>query len=123
MSDNLIPTIEELNRRRRQSLIVSEKAINDHPAEYREIKKLIRTIISKPIDIGDYYSIAVKLTRLLKKLAESGSLSIFNYYYQNIDPSQKGQARYFRSDCIDLDQQLQCIDQLRHEKRRIRVIQ
>lgn len=123
MSDLMIPTIEELTRRRRKSLTVSEKAIIEHPVEYREIKKLIRHIISKTVDIGDYYTTAKKLTRLLNKMTESGNQSIFYYYYTNIDPQQKGQAIYFRADCMDLEQQIECVNQMRCNKRHIRVIQ
>jgi len=122
MSDTMIPTIEELTRKRMEALTVSEKAIIEHPAEYREIKKLIRYIISKTVDIEEYYSTAKKLTRLLGTMTKSGNQSIFYYYYTNIDPRQKGQARYFRANCIDLDQQLQCVDHMRHSKRHLRVI-
>ncbi len=122
MSDIMIPTIEELTRKRMEALTVSEKAIIEHPAEYREIKKIIQYIISKTVDIEEYYSTAKKLTGLLGKMIESGNQSIFFYYYTNIDPRQKGQARYFRANCIDLDQQLQCVDHMRHIKRHIRVI-
>jgi uncharacterized protein YwqG len=122
MSDTMIPTIEELTRKRMEALTVSEKAIVEHPLEYREIKKLIQYIISKTIDIEDYYATAKNLSRLLGKMTESGDQSIFYYYYTNIDPRQKGQARYFRANCLDLAQQLQCIDHMRQSKRHIRVI-
>jgi len=123
MNDIMVPTIEELNKRRLESLSVSEKAIIEHPGEYREIKKIIRYIMAKPFDIGDYYPTAKTLTRLLGKMCESGKQSIFYYYYTNIDPQQKGQARYFRINCMDLEQQLQYINQMRHRKRHIRIIQ
>jgi len=123
MSDIMIPTIEGLIKKRMESLAVSEKAIIEHPAEYREIKRLVRYIISNTVDIEEYYSTAEKLTRLLGKMAESGNQSIFYYYYKNIDPRQKGQARYFRANCMDLDQQLSCVDQLRRNKRHIQIIQ
>ena len=123
MSDIMIPTIDELIKRRMESLNISQKAIIEHPEEYREIKRTIRDIISKTIDIGDYYKTAEKLSRLLSKMTESGNQSIFHYYYINIDPRQKGQARFFRANCVDLEQQLQFIDEQRHSKRHIRVIQ
>lgn len=122
MSDLMIPTIEELTRRRMEALTVSEKAIIEHPVEYREIKKLIRYIISKTVDIGEYYSTAKKLARLLGTMTKSGNQSIFYYYYTNIDPRQKGQAQYFRANCIDLEQQLEFVNQMRHTKRHIRII-
>lgn len=123
MSDILIPTIDELIKRRMESLNISEKAIIEHPEEYREIKKTIRYIISKTIDIGDYYKTARKLGLLLEKMTESGNQSIFYYYYTNIDPLQKGQVQYFRANCMDLEQQLHCIEQQRHRNHNIRVIQ
>ncbi len=122
MSDIIIPTIEELTRRRMASLTLSEKAILEHPKEYREIKQLIRHIISRPIDISDYYKTARTLGRLLEKMTESGDQSLFHYYYTNIDPTRKGEARYFRANCLDLADQLNCIDEMRHRRRNIRVI-
>jgi len=123
MNDIMIPSIEELNQRRLESLTVSEKAVIEHPDEYREIKKIIQYIIAKTVDIGDYYTTAKKLTRLLGKMTESGNQSIFYYFYTNIDPQQKGQARYFRTNCMDLEQQLKYVDQMRYDKRHIKVIQ
>ena len=55
------PTMEELKRKRKESLRISEKAINEHPNEYREIKDLVSKILSKPLDVSDYYRTAVKL--------------------------------------------------------------
>jgi hypothetical protein len=122
MNDVLLPTIEELKKQRLESLMISEKAIGEHPNEYREIKKLLKSIISTTIDIGDYYKTAQKIVRLLEKMLETGHGSIFHYYYKTIDPHQEGQARYFRASCIDLFQQIKCVDELRITRRQIRVI-
>ena len=122
MKDVLLPTIEDLKKQRMESLIISEKAISEHPNEYREIKKLVRSIISTTIDISDYYKTAVKLVRLLEKMLETGNGSVFHYYYKTIDPQQEGQARYFRGSCIDLFQQIKCVDELRITRRQIRVV-
>ena len=123
MSDITIPTMEELTRRRIESLNISEKAILEHPQEYHAIKALVRHIISKTLDISDYYKTARKLGLLLEKMTESGNQSIFYYYYTHIDPLQKGQVQYFRANCMDLEQQLHCIEKQRHINRNIRVIQ
>ena len=123
MKDTLIPTIEELVKRRMESLHASEKAITEHPDEYREIKKLVRHVICNPVDISDYYATARKLSRLLGTLTESGNQSLFYYYHTNLDPRQNGQARYFRALCADLENQIHCIDQLRHDRRRLRIVQ
>ena len=122
MNDVLLPTIEDLKKQRLESLMISEKAIGEHPNEYREIKKLLRSILSTTIDIGDYYKTAVKLVRLLEKMIETGHGSIFHYYYKTIDPQQEGQARYFRGSCLDLFQQIKCVDELRITRRQIRVV-
>jgi hypothetical protein len=122
MSDALFPTIEELEKRRLESLLISEKTINEHPNEYREIKRIVKKIISTTIDIGDYYKTALKLVRLLEKMIETGHGSIFNYYYQTIDPQQEGQARYFRANCLDFYQQVKCMDELRISRRQIKLI-
>ena len=123
MSDITIPTMEELIRRRMESLNISEKAILEHPREYRAIKQLVRLIISQPLDISDYYKTARELGHLLEKMSESGNQSIFHYYCTHIDPRQKGQVQYFRATCVDLEQQLNCIEQQRHRNRNIRIVQ
>jgi hypothetical protein len=123
VSDIQIPTIEELTRKRQQSLIVSEQAARKHPDVYRQLKQLVRDIISKPLDIGDYYAMAKSLADLLKQMAQSGHGSIFHYYYAQIDPHQMGQAEYFRANCVDLEAQLQCVDQMRLSRCRLRVVQ
>jgi hypothetical protein len=122
MNDMLLPTIEDLKKQRLESLMISEKAIAEHPNEYREIKILLRSIISTTVDIGDYYKTVLKLVRLLEKMLETGHGSIFHYYYKTIDPQQEGQARYFRANCLDFYQQIKCVDELRITRRQIRVI-
>lgn len=118
-----LTTIEELRKKRLESMIASEKAIKEHPGEYREIKKVVRQIVTNKLDISEYYKIANQLTRLLQKMVESGPGSLFFYFYQNIDPNQKGDVRYFRATCLDLHEQLKHIDQFRTGTHRIRLIQ
>ena len=122
MSKIIIPTMDELKKRRQESLAEAEKAISEHPEEYREIKKMIRHIVDGTVDIDDYYKMAKKLSRLLDKMTESGTKSVFCYFYTNIDPQRRGQSRYFRTNCIDLEQQLKYIDQLRYDKGRLRIV-
>ena len=117
------PTMEELKRKRQESLRISEKAINEHPDEYREIKDLVGKILSKPLDVSDYYQTARKLSGLLEKMTETGNGSIFYYYLKNIDPRQGGEARYFRADCLDLYEQLKIVNESRIHRRSMRVVQ
>ena len=123
MSDVMLPTMEELKKRRSESLRISAKAISEHPNEYRELKALVSKILSKPVDIGDYYKTAGKLAGLLEKMVETGPESIFCYYYKSIDPRQSGQARYFRANCLDLYEQLKYVNELRIDTRKMRLIQ
>ncbi|MGB9499169.1 MAG: hypothetical protein ACKVE4_05335 [Dissulfuribacterales bacterium] len=123
MKDIMLPTMEELKKRRSESLRISEKAISEHPNEYREIKTLVSEILSKPVDIGDYYKTARKLAGLLEKMIKTETVSIFYYYYKNIDPRKSGQARYFRANCLDLYEQLKYVNELRIDRRKMRLIQ
>ena len=123
MNNGINPSLEELERRRVRSLMVSEKAVMEYPDVYREIKKLVRHVISSPVDIGDYYKTARKLSELLKKMALTDANSLFYYFYKSIDPMQCGRAMYFRADCLDLWEQLKYIDELRIRKHHIRLIQ
>ncbi|RJP94600.1 MAG: hypothetical protein C4518_03155 [Desulfobacteraceae bacterium] len=123
MNDGINPTLEELERRRVRSLMVSEKSVAEHPDVYREIKKIVRDVISSPVDIGDYYKTARKLSELLREMAKTDAISLFYYFAKSIDPLQCGRAMYFRADCLDLWEQLRCIDELRVSLHHIRLIQ
>lgn len=123
MNDGLNPSLEELEQRRIRSLTVSEKAVCEHPDLYREIKKIILHVLQSPLDIGDYYKTARRLAELLEKMAQTDADSLFYYFAKSIDPVKCGRAMYFRADCLDLAEQLQCIDEWRVRKHHIRVVQ
>ena len=123
MNDGINPSLEELEQRRVRSLMVSEKAVVEHPDVYREIKKMVLEVISTPVDIGDYYKTARKLSELLEKMAKADANSLFYYFAKSIDPMKCGRAMYLRADCLDLWEQLKCIDELRTRKHHMRVIQ
>jgi len=123
MNDQIHPSLEELERRRARSLLVSEKAVMEYPDVYREIKKLVLHVIQTPIEIGDYYQTARKLSGLLLKLAQTDANSLFYYFAKSIDPLKCGRAMYFRADCLDLREQLKCIDEFRISSHHIRLIQ
>jgi len=123
MNDKPNPSLEELEQRRARSLMVSERAVAEHPDVYREIKKIVLQVIQSPVEIGDYYKTARKLSELLEKMAKTDVNSLFYYFSKNIDPLKCGRAMYFRADCLDLSEQLKCIDELRIQKHHIRLIQ
>ncbi|MDA8403284.1 MAG: hypothetical protein M0Z56_03680 [Desulfobacteraceae bacterium] len=122
MNDKQSPSLEELEQRRARSLLVSEKAVAEYPDVYREIKKMVLAVIQTPLEIGDYYKTARKLAVLLEKLARTDANSLFYYFAKNIDPLKCGRAMYFRADCLDLREQLKCIDELRASSHHIRLI-
>ncbi len=122
MSKPPAETIEDLKQKRHNALVRSEKAVAEHPEAYREIKILVGDVVSRTIDIGDYFSIANRLTRLLETLTRSGSGTIFTYFFENIDPKQSGDVRYFRGMCLDLLEQLREFDAFRANKRKLSLI-
>ena len=74
------------------------------------------------MDIAAYYATAVRLAHELKTLKAADGETIFDYFYRNIDPRQRGDARYFRGVCLDLAEQLECLDRWRVKSRRLTVI-
>lgn len=123
MNDGINPSLEELEQRRTRSLMVSEKAVCKYPDLYREIKKMVMGVIQSPLDIGDYYKTARGIAERLEKLAQTDAGSLFYYFAKSIDPLKCGRAMYFRADCLDLAEQLKCIDEWRTRKHHIRVVQ
>jgi hypothetical protein len=122
MADLLSSSIEELKKRAAASMTITEKAIIAHPETYREIKQMLDHIVADTIDIGEYQKTAEQLSRLLEIMISSGTSSIFYYFYNNIDPRQGGDVRYFRATCMDLMEQIRCIDDMRRCRRNIRLV-
>jgi len=123
MTDKMNPSLEELEKRRIRSLVASAKAVSEYPGVYREIKKMVLEVIQTPVEIGDYYKTARKISGLLEKMAKIDASSLFYYFSKSIDPLKSGRAMYFRADCVDLWEQLKYIDELRIQKQHIRLIQ
>ena len=122
MDESSIQTVEDLKKKRLEALKLSEQALIAHPQAYREIKKLVKEVAFKTVDIGDYFAIASRLTELLGKMTKTGKATIFAYFLQNIDPKQCGEARYFRGMCLDLHGQIDELDSWRANKRGLTVI-
>ena len=115
-------SLEELEEKRRQSLIQSEKGIHRHPTAYLDLKRLLQDVLAHPIDIGDYYQKANELTRLLDTLSIGGTLNIFYHFKEQINPREKGNARYFRFECTDLYEQIQKLEKWRMEQRSMCIV-
>ncbi len=116
------PGMEDLRRRRQESLEKTEKAIADHPDEYRQIKQLLGEILARPVEITEYYRIARALTGLLEQLNALSPGSLFAYYHENIAPELQGDTRYFKMMCADLREQIDHVDRFRRQRHNLRVL-
>ena len=120
MSDCTCATIDGLREKCRECHIRSAAAISGRPGVYREICRIIRQIDGGPVDIDAYFEIAVRLSGHLKEMGP-GTL-FYNYFYEHIDPCQYGNARFFRSHCRDLLEQIQALERWRKSSRRLRLV-
>jgi hypothetical protein len=117
-----IYTLEELKRQREEALAGSEQAIRRHYNAYLALKKMVVSINAGPLDVGDYYQTAARLGGLLARLAGGADFTLFHYFSECIDPSQKGDVRCFRMECLELAAQIANLDQWRAARHRLRSI-
>ena len=123
MSDTILPTMDDLKNRRRQSLENAGKAIAACPGEYREIKRVLDRVLCGSVDISAYYRIARELVGLLEALNAACTGSVFAYYETHMHPDKKGDARYFKVMCADLRQQIKSVDQYRRRSHNLRLVE
>ena len=112
-------TKKDLERLRQDCYRLSDRAINEHPERYRQIRDLLDYALSNQIDINDYFCPARDLAESLK---EMGKGTVFHYFHENIDPNKSGRARYFRAECMDLLVQLQELNRWRAGIRKLKVV-
>ena len=122
MNDSAKITIQELEGRYRDALLVSEASVRTRPDAYRELKRVLREINSRVLDVSEYYPMADRLAGLLRMMIRQGDRTIFDYFIQNIDPCRGGNVRHFRSSCLDLESQLNRFDQWRAERHHLKRI-
>jgi hypothetical protein len=115
-------TIEALEQKHLESLRGSEKAIRCQPEIYAEIKTMLNSVLLNPVDVSEYFGTARKLAGLLRTLDGIGGVTIFGYFHPNIDPTGKGDVRYFRAMCRDLADQVNRLDKWRAQNRNIRIV-
>ena len=115
-------TIEDLKDRRTDALSRSEKAALLYPEIYRSLKRMLREINASTVDVSQYYRSALGLARLLETLTRAGKGTIFEHYLRSIDPAQAGDVRYFRFECMDLADQLDCFERWSAERHHLRVV-
>jgi hypothetical protein len=115
-------TIDDLQRRWAESLLASQQAIRCNYSVYRELKRLVRQINTKALDVAEYYPTAVHLGTMLRDLSSGCSNSVFQYFAEQIDPRQQGDVRCFRMECRQLSEQLAELDRRRTSGSHLRII-
>lgn len=115
-------SVEELEKRWGNALLVTDKAVAAHPHVYHEIKLLAADIITKPLDIKDYTTTAERLVGLLKTIGCHAPESIFHFYYDRVSPSSICNLKFFRVECQDLLSHLDAFDEWRNQKRHLRIV-
>lgn len=98
----------------------SEEMIRKQPEAYREILSLLDRICKRPVDIDEYWDMAVRLSGLLEQMGE-GTV-FYNYFFEQINPCYYGVARYLRHLCLDLREQIEALNRWRRENRRLRLV-
>ena len=122
MSEPSKLSIQDLEIRYRNALLLSEMSVRCRPQVYRELKQVIAEINSRVLDVSEYYPIALRLAGLLRTLARKEDVTIFDYFLQTLNPSHAGNVQYFRYSCLDLSEQLTRFDQWRLDRHRLRRI-
>ena len=115
-------SIRDLKERYRAALLLSEMSVRTQPDIFRELKRVLSEIDSRVLDISEYYPIALRLAGLLRSLARKEDYTIFDYFIENIDPCQGSNARFFRYNCLDLEDQLNYFDKWRVDRRHLKCI-
>ena len=122
MNDPPKISIRDLQERHRDVLLLSEMSVRTQPDTFRELKRVLREINSRVLDISEYYPIAIRLAGLLRSLIRKKDRTIFDYFIQDIDPCQGSNVRSFRYNCLDLEDQLNYFDKWRAGRRHLKCI-
>lgn len=117
-----ILTFEELKQRQAEGWRASEKAVRQKYGTYQEIKRLVRMINTGPLDVAEYYGVAMRLGALLHDIKAGFCNTIFHYFADQIDPVRKGDARCFRMECLQLADQIRELDQRRALRHRLTIV-
>ncbi len=109
-----------LNKKRCEYLTITDKAVRKHPKIFSELRIMVEQILSNSIDVSQYYRLA---TQLAEQIQAMGKETIFyHYFFENIHPDIRGRARYFRSMCRDLKNQVDEFNRWRCRTRNIRLL-
>jgi len=115
-------SIADLEKRWENTLAATETVVVKNPDAYREIKMLIRNIVSKTLDIGDYLPTAERLHALLQTMDAETVESIFHFFGERVSPVSISNLKFFRFECMDLHEKLKAFDAWRLKSHHLEVI-
>ena len=115
-------SIGDLEKRWEESLTATEAVVIKHPEDYREIKLLIREVVTKTLDIGDYLPTAERIGALLQRMNTTTANSIFHFFREQFSPTSIGRLKLFRFECMDLYEQLKAFDAWRLKHHHLEII-
>jgi hypothetical protein len=114
--------VETLKNRWAKAMACADKSACRLPEAYKQLKCLVYRINHETIDVGDYFRLAKRLTRLLETIGEDNRGAVFDYFVTNMDPNKKGSARHFRYMCEELGCFILKIDQFRRSMRSLKIV-
>ncbi len=117
-----ILTFEELERKRAEGLMASEKAIHQRYDTYRALKKMVAQINTQPLDVANYYPTAKQLGLMLREMTTGCANTVFQYFADHIDPSVKGDVRCFRMECRQLAEHIRELDHRRAARNSLKIV-
>ena len=115
-------TISELETRWEKALKATRIAAAGHHRAYRKLKSAAADIVSRPVDINDYFPTVEHLINLLDDLDPCGRESIFARFKTRISPSSAWDVRMLRVECRDLLAHLDSFDAWRRDRHHLRLV-
>jgi hypothetical protein len=115
-------TLAELEGRWQKALEATRRAVRRHPDSYRELKKRVAQIASRPLDIREYLPAVERIVHLLHTLDPNEAGSIFDLFRDRFKPSSIWQVPLLRVECRDLLAHLEVFEDWRLATRRLSVV-
>ena len=120
MDDGL--TVEELQQRWENALVMTLAAVARQPGVYGELKSLAGDILNRPVDISEYLPAVRKLAGLLEKMDPCGRGTIFHFFNERIGPASIWDVCWLRVECKDLLAHLNAFEQWRLKRSGLKVV-
>jgi len=115
-------SIVDLENRWEKSLMATEALVVQYPETYREIKSLVKEVVTRTLDIGDYLPTAERLVSLMQEMDAVTADSIFHFFREQFSPTSIGKLKLFRFECMDLYELMKAFDAWRLKSHHLEVI-